>query len=180
MSSSQKLNNDVATVSLVQKLRDEVSIRNNGCLEDNGDIGSVEQFDRIGLGMSVDVLVLDRQIHLETLEVHNDQKHKHGGHQIGKVWKVVAIECFLQGATLIGSCCQQMEQCNYSAFEFGTTASVNGRRAESFPNNILTDIRSNKQRNSGPETISLLQQFILKIMSAYITTKFNQIESLRA
>jgi hypothetical protein len=47
------------------------------------------------------LLALDGQVDAETLEVDDDDKHQHGGQQVGQVRQVGAVERLTQSANLV-------------------------------------------------------------------------------
>jgi hypothetical protein len=53
-----------------------------------------------------------------------------------------------------------MEQCNDSPFKFSATATVDSCGAKRLPDDILTDIGSNEQRNARSQTITFLKKFV--------------------
>ena len=53
-----------------------------------------------------------------------------------------------------------MEESDNTALEFCSTANVDCRWTKGFPNDGLTDIGGNKQRDTRAKTVTFLQQFI--------------------
>lgn len=66
----------------------------------------------------------------------------------------------LDGSDFIRSGNQRVEKSNNSTFVFISHIGSYGDGGESFPDDGFTDIGGNEERNTGPETISLLQHFI--------------------
>jgi len=77
---TKKSNNKVASESGGQNLGEEVDIRDEGSLEDDGDVGGVEQFNRVRLLQSS--LLSSRQLNhnLEVLEINYDDGDENGGY----------------------------------------------------------------------------------------------------
>lgn len=86
---------------LVQQLREEEQVRHECCLQDNRDIGSVEQFDGVGSVRATSALVRDGNVHAEALEVNHGAEDQHGGHQVRHIRQILSVECLLQRARLI-------------------------------------------------------------------------------
>lgn len=72
---SQQVDQEVGLESLVQDLREEEQVGNQGGLQDNWHVRGVEQFDWIGTSLSTHILVLDSEIHSESLEINNNNKN---------------------------------------------------------------------------------------------------------
>jgi hypothetical protein len=53
-----------------------------------------------------------------------------------------------------------VEQSDNGSLEFRTTASVDGSWGEGFPDNALTDVGSNEERDTGSQTVALLEKLI--------------------
>ena len=53
-----------------------------------------------------------------------------------------------------------MEQSNDSTFEFSAASGVDRCRTECFPDDGLTNIRRNKQRDARAKTVAFLKEFI--------------------
>merc|ERR1712051_807967 len=102
----------------MQDLRKEVEVRYEGCLQDDRDVGGVEQLDRIGIGLSSDALILQMKLNSEALEVNDDQDDDDGGYQVGDVWRVLPIECLLDSVKLILLGQEEVEKCDDGSFEF--------------------------------------------------------------
>ena len=97
---------------------------------------------------------------LSDLKVNDNPKHEDGGHEIGQVGKVTAVEGLTQTTDLVCPCCQKMKECNYSTFKLCPSARVDGGGAERLPDNRLTDVGSNEERDTRTETITFLKEFI--------------------
>lgn len=67
----EKLDQEVASEPLVEQLGEEIEVGDKSGLEDDWDVGSVEQFDRVGRVMSADFGVFDCEVNSETLKKIN-------------------------------------------------------------------------------------------------------------
>ena len=64
---SNEANEEVASELAMQDLRKEVEVRYEGCLQDDRDIGGVEQLDRVGVSLSSNALILQMKLNSEAL-----------------------------------------------------------------------------------------------------------------
>ena len=64
---SNEANEEVSSELAMKDLREEVEVRYEGCLQDDRDIGGVEQLDRVGVSLSSDALILQMKLHSEAL-----------------------------------------------------------------------------------------------------------------
>ena len=97
---------------------------------------------------------------LTYLEINDNQKDGNCGQQISAVGQVVPVESLLQGSHFVAALHQQLEESYDSSFKLGPLGSRNGVRAECLPDNVFTDIGSNEQGDTRPQSISLLEHFI--------------------
>ena len=142
--------------TVVQQLTDKVEIGNKGRLQNDGHVGSVEQFDGVGPLLSAVLLVLDGKNHSPSLEVDDHDENEEGGKEIGQVGKILSEHRLLDGADLIIPSNEEMEQCHDSSLELGPPTSIDGGRTEGLPNNILADISRNEQGDTAAQSIPLL------------------------
>ncbi len=82
------------------------------------------------------------------LEVDNDAKHQDGGHQVHQVGHVLPIERLTKTADLIGSRRQEMEKRDDRALKLGAPPSVDGGGTERLPDDRLTDVGGDEERDS--------------------------------
>jgi hypothetical protein len=64
-------------------------------LEDDWDVGGVEELDWVASGVSSDLFVVNSDIDLESLEVVNDQEDEDSGQQVIDIWGKVSVESLL-------------------------------------------------------------------------------------
>jgi len=62
---SEKTDEEVARVTLVEKLGEEVDVRHESGLEDDGDVGGVEELDGVRALLAAVLLVLDGEVDTE-------------------------------------------------------------------------------------------------------------------
>jgi hypothetical protein len=164
--SANEIDQDETTETTPQELRKEVQVGYKSSLEDDGDIGGVEELDRVGLRCTTDRLVLDVEIDAEALEEDDDDEHKAGGQEVGDVGEVLAVESLLESTHFVSTSEQEVEQGNECTLELGTTALVEGLRAECLPDDGLADVGGDEERNARAQTIALLQHLVLVVGKA--------------
>ena len=74
---AEQPNDKVASEFAGEDLREEVNVRDESSLEDDGDVRGVEQLDGIGLLEATHPLRRERQLNSEALEVNHNQHHNH-------------------------------------------------------------------------------------------------------
>lgn len=141
-------------------LWNNVKIGHKCWLEDDRNVGSVEQFDGVRTILATITSRLDGQINPESLEVDDYRKDKDRGQKIHQVWQVLAVKSFSEGSNLVLSSGQQVEETNDGSFELSSTTSVDSGWRESFPDDCFADVGGDEERDPRPETVSFLQQFI--------------------
>ena len=72
---AQQLHQDVAAIALVEQLRDEVQVGDEGGLQDDGHVGGVEQLDGVVLLVAPPLLGAHWQVHSEALHCSDQTAH---------------------------------------------------------------------------------------------------------
>ena len=131
-------------------------------LEDDRDVGRVEELDRVRLGRAARLGAdgLEGKVDLEALEVDDETKDEDGRHEVGDVGQVLAVEGLLERANLILLGDEEVEQGNHGALELGTAAGVDGGRRKRLPDDALTDGGGDEQRNARAQSVSLLEKLV--------------------
>mmetsp|Transcript_34480 Transcript_34480/g.90737 ORF Transcript_34480/g.90737 Transcript_34480/m.90737 type:complete len:386 (+) Transcript_34480:534-1691(+) len=150
----------VVRVALVEELREEVEVGDEGGLEDDGHVGGVEELDRVGALHAALRAVLDRQVDTEALEVDDDQKDEHRRHEVRQVGQVLAVESFLEALPLVGARGDEVEERDERALELRAAARVDRRWREGLPHDRLADVGRDEERDAGAETVALLQELV--------------------
>mmetsp|Transcript_72030 Transcript_72030/g.201041 ORF Transcript_72030/g.201041 Transcript_72030/m.201041 type:complete len:317 (-) Transcript_72030:255-1205(-) len=159
---AEQVDQHVRLEAPVQQLREEVQIRHERRLQDDGDVRGVEQLDRIGPLLAADLLVLHTQVHTEALEVNHDEEHQDGGKQVGQVRGRLSVEGLSQGCHLVAPRRQEVEGRHDGAFELRALACVHRRGRKRLPDNALTDVGSDEQRDPRTNAVSLLHELVQK------------------
>ena len=147
-------------VPLVEYLREEVEVGHECGLQDNGDVGGVEELDRVGALLASDLLRADAQVHLEALEVDDDQEDEHGGQQAHDVGCVAAVEGLAQRLDLVLPRDQQVEQRDDGALELHALAGCDRGGAEGAPDHVLADVGGDEERDPRAQAVALLQELV--------------------
>lgn len=103
---------------------------------------------------------LNRQVHPESLEVYYYSKNEDGGEQVHQVGQVLTVESLTESSDFVLSGGQEMEQGDYSSFEFGSSASVYSGWREGLPDDGLADVGGDEERNTGTKTVALLKELV--------------------
>mmetsp|Transcript_44817 Transcript_44817/g.142710 ORF Transcript_44817/g.142710 Transcript_44817/m.142710 type:complete len:313 (-) Transcript_44817:240-1178(-) len=157
---AEELHEEVAAVALVEELGDEVEVRHEGGLEDDGHVGRVEQLDGVRLLHAAAALGADGEVHAEALEVDHDEEHEDGGQEVGAVGQVLAVEGLLEGAGLVRAGKEQMEEGDDGALELRPTPLVDGGGGERLPDDVLADVGGDEEGDTGAETVALLEELV--------------------
>jgi len=124
------------------------------------------------------------------LEVYDHGKHKDGGHEVQEVGQVLPVEALSQGAHLVRAGGQEMKHSNDGSLKLSTwitgatrlaiimqrwthlirrdsalrcsrtSARVDGGGAEGLPDDRLADVGCDEERDTGAQTVALLEQLI--------------------
>lgn len=76
---SKQAYKEISFKILMQNLWDEIHVADEGSLENNGNIWSIEKLNWVGLELSADLGILDIKIKLESLEVNDQKVNKDSG-----------------------------------------------------------------------------------------------------
>ena len=80
---AQNANQDVGRRAVVQQLRDEVEIRDQGRLKNDRHVRRVEELDGVGPLLTAVLLVLDGEYDPPTLEVDDHDEDEYRGRKVG-------------------------------------------------------------------------------------------------
>ena len=105
-------------------------------------------------------IIIKQIFYLFYLEVDDNSKDQDSSEEIGQVGQVLPVEGFSQGTDLVLSGGQQVEESNDCSFEFCATSGVDGGWRERLPDNGLTDVGGDEERDTGAQTISFLKEFV--------------------
>lgn len=157
---TKKLNKNVVGKAGVQHLADQEDVGAEGGLEHDWHVGGVEETNGVGSTNTTLAGGLDGNFNTETLEVDNSGENDKSGNEVHDVGEVLAVECLVQSALLIGPGEQEVEESNDSAFELRSTAGVDSSGREGLPDDRLADVSSDEERDTASKTITLLQELI--------------------
>lgn len=94
------------------------------------------------------------------MEVDDGAEDGNGSDQVHDVGQVLAVEGLLEGKLLVGPGDQKVDKGDDSTLELRTSASVNGGRRESLPDDRLADVGSDEEGDTTAETVALLEELI--------------------
>jgi hypothetical protein len=157
---SKERNDEVSSELSSKNLSEEVNVRHESSLQNNWNVGSVEQLDWVWLSESSHFLAAQRELNSESLEIDDDQSDNHGREQVAKVWGILSINSLLKSVKLVWLGQQEVEESDDASFEFGSLISSNGDWGEAFPEDTLADIGGNEEGDTRSETVSLLEELI--------------------
>ncbi|GMT25660.1 hypothetical protein PFISCL1PPCAC_16957 [Pristionchus fissidentatus] len=157
---TEKVDEDVSAELGRKHLRDDVEVGDEGGLEDDGDVGGVEELDGVRRVLSTVSGRLDGKVDTEALQIDDDSEHEDGGHQVHEVGKVLSVEGLTESTDLVVSGGEEVEEGDDGSLEFGSAASVHRSGRERLPHDRLADVGGDEERNSRAETISLLEQLV--------------------
>merc|ERR1719348_331317 len=160
MPCAQKIHKEVASELHRQHLRDHIQVGDEGALQDNRDVGGVEELDGVAGVLASVPSRLDGQVHPEALEVDDNAKDEHCGAKVHQVGQILAVESLTQGTHLVLSCCEKVEECNDGSLKLGAAASVDGGGAESLPDDGLADVGGDEEGDPAAEAVTLLKQLV--------------------
>jgi len=145
----------------VQQSRNEEQIGKQSGLENNGHVGSVEQLNGVRLNVSGDILVVDGNINLKSLEEIDHHENSNSGGDIVQIGEIFPQKSMFEGRKYsFISPENSVEKSNKSPFIF---LSIFHKR-KTFPQQFLANIGGNEERNGGNQSISsLLQNFVQQI-----------------
>lgn len=142
---AQQINQEIAAESGGEHLGDDVEVGDQSGLQDDGDVGGVEQLDGVGVLLPAVTSRLDGQVHPEALrftrvcsanrdstnaplrsskaqtphlEVYDDSKDEHRGDQVHEVGQVLPVEGFPQSSHFVRPSGQKMEESDDGSLEF--------------------------------------------------------------
>mmetsp|Transcript_97284 Transcript_97284/g.197633 ORF Transcript_97284/g.197633 Transcript_97284/m.197633 type:complete len:291 (-) Transcript_97284:677-1549(-) len=136
----QEIDEHVRLEAAVKELREEVQVRDQRRLQDDGNVRGVEQLDGVRAHLAPDLLVLHGQVHAEALEVDHDEEDQHGGKEGGDVRRVLSVESLLECHDLVALGEEEVEERDDRALKLGALASVHGAGAECLPDDVLADV----------------------------------------
>lgn len=157
---SKELDQQVVREARVQHLADQEDVGAQSRLEHDGHVGGVEQTDGVGTAHATLTGGLDGDLNTEALEVDNSGEDEESGQQVHDVGQVLAVECLVQGALLVGPGQEQVEQGNDGTLELGTTAGVDSGGGEGLPDDRLANVGGNEQRDTAAQAVALLQKLV--------------------
>lgn len=157
---SDHLDQKVVAEARVEHLTDEEDVGGQSRLEHDGHVGGVEETDGVRTAHTTLARGLDGNLDAETLEVDDSGEDGNSSDQVHDVGQVLAVESLLEGELLVGPGDQKVNKGDDGTLEFRTSASVDGGRRESLPDDRLANVGSDEERNTTAETVALLEELV--------------------
>lgn len=157
---SEELDKEVVGEARVQHLGDEEDVGAQSGLQHDGHVGGVEETDGVRTAHTTLAGGLDGDLNAEALQVDNGGEDQESGQQVHDVGKVLAVESLVQSTLLVGPGQEKVEQGDDGTLELGATTSVDGGGGEGLPDNGLANVGSDEERDTGAQTVALLEEFI--------------------
>lgn len=157
---SEQLDEDVLRPPAEQHLTDEEDVGRQSALEHDGHVGGVEELDGEGSSLTPESVVLDGDLDPEPLEVDDGRKDGDGSDEVHDVGELVSVEGLLESSRLVVPGEEEMEEGDDGSFELCSSSGVDGGRGEGLPDDGFADVGSDEERDSGSETVSLLEEFV--------------------
>lgn len=179
---TQQAHKNVVWETREEHLRQHEDVGRQGRLQHDWHVRRVKQLDGIVGAMSTKAVRFDGNLHSEALEIDDNAKDERSGHQVGQVGQVGAVELFPECTRLVTTSEQQVEKRNDGSLKLGscgrtkslrlhafsaagcheslTSSSIDGGWTECTPNDALTDVGGNEERDPRAQTIALLQHLV--------------------
>lgn len=158
---SEEIYQEVSTEVSVENLRDEEQVGDEGSLENDGDVGSVEQLDWVWLSLALNSVALDSKINSESLEEDDDEEYEDSGEKIDKVWQLRSVEWVLDSLEFVRSKEDGVQESNDRSLVLLSVRGGLGDGGEWLPDNGLTDVDGNEEGDTRvSDTVSLLEEFV--------------------
>ena len=157
---AKQLDKEVGGEARGKHLADDKDVGGKRRLEHDGHVGGVEKLDGVGATLTTEAVALDGDLDAEALEIDDDKEDEERGEQVHDVGETVTEERLLEGAALVVPSEEEVEEGDEGTFELGTAAGVDGGRGEGLPDDALADVGSDEERDTGAETVALLEELI--------------------
>ena len=157
---TKHLDENVIRETAEEHLGEDEDVGGQGGLQHDGHVGGVEELDGVGATLSTEPVGLDRDLDAESLKVDDSGENDDGGDEVHDVWKATTPESLAKCATLVVPGEEEVEEGNKSTLEFWSTAGVDGCGGECLPDDGLANVGSNEERDTGTETVTLLEKLI--------------------
>lgn len=145
---SKEADDEVASELSSENLGEEVNILDESSLKNDWDVGGVEQLDWVWLSEASHLSAAQAEFNSEALEVDDNEDDNDGGDEIHKVWCVLSIEGLLNTVESAWLGQSEVEESNDGTFEFSSLISSNGDWGEAFPEDHLTNVGGDEERDT--------------------------------
>merc|ERR1719506_2398883 len=157
---AQQIDEHVRLEALVQKLREEVRVRDEGRLQDHRRVRGVEQLDGVRVLRAAHLRAAHGQVNPEALEVDDNEEYQQCREQVGEIRRVPAVERFFQGRNLVRPRDEQVEEGNDRTLELAAFRALDHGRRKSAPHHRLADRGRDEEGDRRAEPVPLLEKFV--------------------
>lgn len=157
---TKETNEQVVRETASQHLGHDEHVGSESGLQHDGHVGGVEELDGVRTALATEAVRLDGNFDAEALEVDDHGEHDDGGNEVHDVGETLPPEGLAKSTTLVVPGEDEVEERDDGALELGSTASVDGCRGEGLPDDGLANVGRNKERDTGAETVALLEELI--------------------
>jgi len=145
---SKESDDEVASELSSKNLGKEVDVGDESGLEDDWNIGSIEQLDWVWLSETSHLSAAQAEFNSEALEVNDNKDDNDSGDEVHKVWRVLSVEGLLDTVQSAWLGQGEVEKSNNSTLEFSSLISSDGDWGEAFPEDHLADVGSDEERDT--------------------------------
>lgn len=132
---TDELDKEIVAEARVQHLTEQENIGGQGRLKHDWHVRGVEKTDWVRSTHSSLTRRLDWNLDTEALQVDDSAEDGDRSEEVGDVGQVLAVKGFFQCQLLVWPGDQEMYQSDDGTLELWSSASVDGRRRESLPDN---------------------------------------------
>ena len=123
-------------------------------------VGGVKELDGVRSTLPTEPVRLDGDLNTEALKVDDSGENDDGGDEVHDVGKTATPESLSKCPTLVVPREKEMEESDEGALEFWSTTGVDGGGRECLPDDRLANVGGNEERDTGTETVTLLEKFV--------------------
>lgn len=157
---TEKTDEEVIRETGVKDLREEEDVGAESGLKHNWHVAGVEETDWVSSTSTTVAGGLDWDFDTESLEVDDGGENNEGSEEVHDVREILAVESLLESTLLVWPGKEEMEESDDSTLELRSTASVDSGRAESLPDDALANVGGDEERDTGSQSVALLEKFI--------------------
>jgi hypothetical protein len=156
----KELNKEILGKTGEEHLANDVDVGSEGRFEHDWHVRSVEELDWVRATLAAETVALDWNLDAEALKVNDDGKHGKSGDKIHHVRKALSPESFSKGTAFVVPSKKKVEEGNDGTLKLRPTASIDSGGRKRLPDDRLTDVGGDEERDTRAKTITLLKEFV--------------------